>query len=662
MGVFRDYAEKYHELGINVIPIDVNKKPPQGFVFRHWLSQKQTDEDIQKLIHTYRDATGIAVICGPVSGICAFDFDYKWDEKRCKLTKQKWQKDHTAIETELNHILTGSPLRKRGQNGWTVFYKNKPHFQTIVADRHGVRLFDFKASGYVVIPPSLHSIVDGKPLYYQWLEGDPMDDFSHLPDLDIGIIEEIKHQYGDKGSSFDTNSRHGRLFMFLLKILKIEKDDQKIIHEMIKKDQAINSSDPKGPYLTDKNYFHTSPEDTVKAWIKRTRIWMRDQKSRKEKIADVDVFDYFFENSVPYGQPKKDILSQKVFYPNPVSKDWVPGIQLIPSIRCYAKAAGLDSNAVQDNFERWEYEKAEKEFLCQIPPHDGFDYLRQHTDVLTDENFTKDELYLIFQHWGYQLFARIFDSNKQNRCIIMKGPQGLGKDEWIKAMVEDFKPYHIELAINRDPTEMISAVQKSYLVHLSEFDQTKTLDVAFIKALITNSTNFYREKYGRVAARYPMHASFISTVNVEDMLRDPSGNRRFIILNLSGIEWSYRRPGIRIISQFKSFFEQGVGQALPKEIEAKIAAISAAFTPDNIDEDVEDYFVARLNDVLSARQLTRLLSTDATPIVAECSKMFGISQTRVFRIVKRYKFKSGDRRFYANKKRFGLDLGDEDTL
>jgi hypothetical protein len=663
MAVFGDWAEKYFDLGINVIPIAEDKKPPKGFTFKKWLTEKQTEDDMAALLKQYGHSPGIAVICGPVSGVCGFDFDYKFDEKKItKMTRSKFDMDRAYIEAEIKSYLPTWTLAKVGKVGWTVFFKCHSHYSTLAPNRNGVRLFDFKASGYIVIPPSFHSFNDGQNLYYKWIEGDPMTEFQALPELDFSLIKDFALRFGEKsGAKAILDTRHGRIFMHGIGLSRLESDPVKIAESMIKYDQKVNAKEAKGLYFLSPEHCGSDYRDFAIKWAKRIIEYSKDSKAEKV-AADSNVFDYFFLNKMPYGEPKKDILTRKIFYRHPSENRWATGSELLPSIKSYGKASGLPINSIEMEFERFQIECDKVDFLCDIPKHDGVDHLKTHVAALKSSRFNSDELYEIFLNWGYLLFARIHNSDVQNRCIIIKGNQGIGKDAWIKTMVSQFKPYYQMVDINRDTSEMTAAAQRVFVAHIAEFDQTKKLDVAFIKALITNPTSFFREKYGREALERPMKASWISSVNIDNMLRDDTGNRRFIVLPIESIDWSYPKVGPKILAQFKDAFERGLGQSVSPEVEAKVSSIVTGYTPDNFDDDIADLFLERLNMRLSLstdpleRAKARVLTTDMAPIVADIAKIFQVSVKRVYAVVKKHRVIVKGTRYYVNRTKIDADL------
>lgn len=66
-----DYALEYHSRGWNVIPVKANKQPRSSF--KRWLTEKQTQEDVQELFSDWNQ--GIGIIVGEVSNLSVVDVD-----------------------------------------------------------------------------------------------------------------------------------------------------------------------------------------------------------------------------------------------------------------------------------------------------------------------------------------------------------------------------------------------------------------------------------------------------------------------------------------------------------------------------------------------------------------------------------------------------------
>lgn len=662
MGIFSDNVMRLYESGLICIPVGDKKAPIQ----KNWdkyCDNKPTVEEVERWEKDFSQLDRIGLCMGASSGIVAFDFDYAYDKARVKIDKSKFDKDLKAIESQLIHHLPQTPAIKVGKKGWTRFYKWNPRLTTNISiDRNGVRLFDFLAwHKQTVMPPSHHSIIDGHMLSYKWI-GDPIEEcLDDIPEIDFDKILEAKMLFGDQGPD---ESRHGKLFKWLMDISLVEKNIEKLAALLIKKDQAVNSQDPKGPYLSDKKHhkFETV-EENAKHFAKRAVEW----KATKADVAGrepgkapppigPDVWNYFFENS--FHKIKKDIISKKCFFKLNESSDWslMDGIEGV--LRSYASSNGLPVYRTVDELARWGLEKADCDFLCDIPKWDGLDRIFDYGMSVKSPNFTGEEITDILKHWGSNIFRRVRSADYQNRCVILKGPQGVGKDFFVRTMLKDFKPYYESTTMPGTQKDALEIVSRLLAVHIEEFDQTKHMDMAFLKSLITQPSAFFRESYGSSPNQKIMRPSFISTANVDDILRDPTGNRRFIVIPITEITWDYPmqpNSSVQVLAQWRYYFETEQFGKLSDEIEAKIRAVIDVYTPADLSVAIVDMYQMRYSSVTGSNGpfggASSLSGKQAVTMLAEIAKALSCSLRKVQSSVKGaglgHEFKNGVR-YFAN--------------
>lgn len=639
---FGHYAQKYFELGMNVLPIGENKMPPYGFKWGEWQDKKQTQEDIDALIEKYNSAKGIAIVCGPMSGVVGFDFDYKYDATKMNglLAEKEWEQDARKVELILKETLPPMMAVKKGKVGWTVFYKWQPGMtKSIATDRNNVRLFDFKATGYVVMPPSLHSVVGEEKIHYKWLTPGGESQLLEISEITVDHVLELSNVLSNgrsKGESLK-NSRHGRLFLHGISICKIEQDNAKVVEALIEKDKQIHKADRKGPYFEDASVSTSNPKRYARAWVERMRKYV--EAAPKQAKPENETWDYFIENQ--FADIRKDVLSKKVMTKRTVKDDWIDIDSLIPVMRAYAKQKGLPKDDVNDQISRFIYENKKDEFLCDIPEWDGIDHTFELTRALRSPIFSHEEISDIFKRWGSRIFGRVQDSDNQNECIILKGKQNIGKDTFVKALLRDFTPYYMPVIPPDSKKDMLEIVSRLYVCHIEEFDQTGEVDVAFLKALITQSTSFFREAYGRGANKKTMATSFISSVNPDDFFRDPTGNRRFVVLPLDSIEFNYnRRLSSKVLSQWRHLWANG-GHQVSADTQRKVNEVLESFTPEDPSEVIVELYLAQFPMHKRKEQLEGKLDEIYTigqgemqSIVESISKSVRMSQQRIRSILK----------------------------
>jgi hypothetical protein len=602
LGIFSDNVTRLYEAGLVCIPVGANKAPILGPEWQLFCDQKPSPEIVEGWEKHFDKCDRLGLCMGPASGLVAFDFDYEFDERRSKVDAVKFAKDLKAVEAHLLRVLPQTPAIKIGKKGWTRIYKWSPHLganSNVSCDRNGVRLFDFLSwHKQTIIPPSVHTAMpDGKnPLLYRWVGQPLIECLDDIPTIDLDLVFEMRNLFGEaKGA--DISSRHGKLFSWLMRISVIEKDPEALTRLLVTKDLEINGNDPKGPYLRDGKHFgRGAPEDHARKWVDRVLGWKAAKADvagrgpgRPAPEAGGEVWNYFFERAFPI--LRKDVLSEKVMIKRDAESSWVDATAIEGVWKAYAGAKGLPRTEVKEQLERFVFERKKLEFLCDLPKWDGVDRLKIFGECIESPDFTTEEMGLILKHWGVGIFRRIHGHDEQNRCLILKGGQGLGKDSLVKSMLAEFKPYFNTTNLSGTPKDVYEIISRIFVLHIEEFEQTAKLDVAFIKSIITQSSAFFRESYGREPSDKRVRLSMISTTNRDDILRDPTGNRRFIVAPVRNIIWKYpRNESIQVVAQFRGMFEAGQWLELPEGLERKIKVILDRYTPPDSAETVIEMY------------------------------------------------------------------------
>jgi hypothetical protein len=253
---------------------------------------------------------------------------------------------------------------------------------------------------------------------------------------------------------------------------------------------------------------------------------------------------------------------------------------------------------------------------------------------MTSSKFSKEQMVEIFKHWGVYVFRRTVDSSVQNRCIILKGNQGIGKDTVVKALLRDFKPYYESTNLPGTQKDVLEIVSRLLVVHIEEFDQTKHLSDGFLKSLITQESSFFRESYGFSPNSKIMRPNFISTANVDDILRDPTGNRRFIVIPVESIGWGYpETESLQVLAEWRHLFNNGEYFTLKPETEALIKEIILEYTPQDLGDSIVDLYKSRIGQLFVKNQRNwagaNLSSGDVTEALCKISKDLSCSLRRV---------------------------------
>lgn len=307
---------------------------------------------------------------------------------------------------------------------------------------------------------------------------------------------------------------------------------ERIVKDLFEKNKKISIGQIQSWVMTQDTLLHDEPYFKTESHAQDLvfEVLGHGDPDDEEYAEYREFFDKHFKNA------RKDIISGDVVEKS--GDDWQPILLYLDATKSYAKGSGLKPHIVQSHLGRW-MKKKKPELLCKIAEWDQIDRISQLKTFIK----IKNQDFAIFEdalkEWGANIFRRLYQDGAQNRCIILKGGQGIGKDMLIKSMLKAFGPYYAKFSTNRDEREAWSQVTSRLVLHIEEFDQTGQLPVAFLKDMITRDKVTYRAPYDRASATKKCYASFISTVNIDAVLRDETGNRRFAVFEIESIDWKY---------------------------------------------------------------------------------------------------------------------------
>ena len=168
---------------------------------------------------------------------------------------------------------------------------------------------------------------------------------------------------------------------------------------------------------------------------------------------------------------------------------------------------------------------------------DGKDYIRALArTVPTDNPYWEDWFYTWFLAMVNQW--RSYSHRKYGNSVapLLISKQGYNKSTFCRSLVppELQWGYNDNLVLS-EKRQVLQAMYQALLLNLDEFNQiSPQVQQGFLKNIIQLPSVKMKPPYGSHVQEFPRMASFIATSNMEDILSDPSGNRRFLGVELTG--------------------------------------------------------------------------------------------------------------------------------
>lgn len=164
-------------------------------------------------------------------------------------------------------------------------------------------------------------------------------------------------------------------------------------------------------------------------------------------------------------------------------------------------------------------------------------------------------------------------------CLVLQGPQDLGKTWWTKKLVpDDMRKQLIRTDAMVDPKDKdsVSQVISYWIVELGEIGATfRKSDIDALKAFITRDHDTMRRPYGEGDKRYPRRTALIASVDQTIYLHDTAGNRRFWTIPCTSINSYHKIDMQQLWAEILDLVEnQGESWQLQPDEKAHIARIN----------------------------------------------------------------------------------------
>lgn len=119
--------------------------------------------------------------------------------------------------------------------------------------------------------------------------------------------------------------------------------------------------------------------------------------------------------------------------------------------------------------------------------------------------------------------------SKHDSVVVLIGEQGIGKSYLLSKLGMDWYNESIQ-SFHGD--EAYIKISTSWIIELSELTALKRGDSESIKAFISAKEDIYRPKYGKYPIQSPRKCVFFGTTNNIEFLKDETGNRRWLPIQL----------------------------------------------------------------------------------------------------------------------------------
>jgi len=126
--------------------------------------------------------------------------------------------------------------------------------------------------------------------------------------------------------------------------------------------------------------------------------------------------------------------------------------------------------------------------------------------------------------------ARIFNpGTKFDLVLTLIGDQGTYKSTFVKKLG---RQWFSDTFITVQGTQAFEQLRGAWIIEIAELSGLKKAEVETTKQFISKCEDMYRPAYGHITETFKRQCVFFGTTNNKDFLRDPTGNRRFMPIDV----------------------------------------------------------------------------------------------------------------------------------
>lgn len=151
--------------------------------------------------------------------------------------------------------------------------------------------------------------------------------------------------------------------------------------------------------------------------------------------------------------------------------------------------------------------------------------------------------------------ARVFKPGIKFDLVLtlISKTQGTGKSSFFKAIGKD---WFSDTFLTVQGKEAFEQLQGAWIIEMAELSGLRKAEVEAIKHYISKQEDSFRKAYGRIVEIHPRQCTFVATTNQSMFLRDPSGNRRFMPVDIHEVKLLDNKKLFDLITKGKEEIDQ----------------------------------------------------------------------------------------------------------
>lgn len=175
----------------------------------------------------------------------------------------------------------------------------------------------------------------------------------------------------------------------------------------------------------------------------------------------------------------------------------------------------------------------------------------------TDDH-SREWYYTMLRRWIIGIVKKAYHPGSENNVLVFQGGQGAGKSSWFDRFKILWEEGYGEGSINPDNKDHELRHLDNFLWNVSELDATfNTKEVGALKDFFTKKRVQVRRPYNKKNTAGSSVCSFCASVNAVDFLRDPTGNRRYLVIPVVSVRHDHKIDLLQVYAEAKYLNQQG---------------------------------------------------------------------------------------------------------
>lgn len=173
-----------------------------------------------------------------------------------------------------------------------------------------------------------------------------------------------------------------------------------------------------------------------------------------------------------------------------------------------------------------------------------------------------------------------------DHTLVLQGPQGARKTTVVRILSRAGVRLPMR-AFGSMPSDVrdkdaLARAGSTWIMEIGELDAMRKSERTAVKDYLTQTHDTYRGAYEAKAKTHARTCAFIGTTNDDTFLEDPTGSRRFWVVEVGAVDVDALSADVdQLWAEAVALVSEGVQPYLPPELEQQRAAANEAYIPDD---------------------------------------------------------------------------------